>query len=73
MREVYIETASIRLDQLLKLANIAASRGEAKALIRKGFISVNFQTTTKRSKKIFSGDIVTVNNTTEKIKVCSQS
>ncbi len=73
MREVYIETASIRLDQLLKLANIAASGGEAKALIRKGFISVNFQTTTKRSKKIFSGDIVTVNNTTEKIKVCSQS
>lgn len=55
---VRINTEFIRLDALLKLANIAASGGQAKWKIQNGEILVNGKPCTQRGKKIRSGDSV---------------
>lgn len=51
----------IKLDQFLKLADLAASGGEAKYLIRTGEIFVNGHEETRRGRKLRHGDVVTVN------------
>lgn len=48
----------IRLDQFLKLAGLAATGGQAKALIQEGQIAVNGETETRRGRKLFPGDHV---------------
>ncbi|MCB0088287.1 MAG: RNA-binding S4 domain-containing protein [Caldilineaceae bacterium] len=50
---------TIKLDQFLKLAQIVHSGGEAKQLIRAGFIMVNGQVETRRGRKLRPGDVVT--------------
>ncbi|MFH1729913.1 MAG: RNA-binding S4 domain-containing protein [Pseudomonadota bacterium] len=55
-----IDTAFIKLDSLLKLANIAESGGHAKHLIKNEFVLLNNQVILLRGKKIYPGDIVTV-------------
>lgn len=49
----------IKLDQLLKAANIAGSGGEAKILIEEGSVLYNGEIETRRGKKIYRGDRVT--------------
>ncbi len=51
----------IRLDQFLKLADIAQSGGEAKVLIQSGEVNVNGEVETRRKRKLRPGDIVEVN------------
>ena len=51
----------IRLDQFLKLADIAQSGGEAKVLIQSGEVSVNGEVETRRKRKLRPGDIVEIN------------
>ena len=46
----------IALDALLKATGLAASGGEAKALIVAGQVSVNGQTETRRGRKVRAGD-----------------
>jgi len=53
----------IRLDQFLKLAGIAATGGQAKALIQDGKITVNGETETRRGRKLFPGDHVRFDDT----------
>ena len=48
----------ITLDALLKATGLAASGGEAKALIANGQVSVNGQPETRRGRKLRSGDLV---------------
>lgn len=50
----------IRLDQFLKLAQVVQSGGEAKHLIRAGFVTVNGVVETRRGRKLYNGDVVTV-------------
>ncbi|MBQ9963550.1 MAG: S4 domain-containing protein YaaA [Clostridia bacterium] len=59
-----IQTEFIRLDALLKLANVAQSGGQAKWMIQDGTVSVNGEVCTQRGKKIRVGDTVTVNGQT---------
>ena len=59
-----IQTEFIRLDALLKLANVAQSGGQAKWMIQDGTVSVNGEVCTQRGKKIRVGDMVTVNGQT---------
>lgn len=50
---------TIKLDQFMKLANLASTGGEAKHLIRDGKVSVNGEREIRRGRKLRSGDIVT--------------
>ncbi len=48
----------VRLDDLLKLANIAGSGGEAKTMVQGGAVKVNGVVETRRGKKLHAGDKV---------------
>ncbi|HBF4431493.1 TPA: RNA-binding S4 domain-containing protein [Clostridioides difficile] len=67
MTEITIESEYIKLDQFLKLAEIASTEGHAKFLIQEGLVTVNDEIELRRGKKIKSGDIVEIEGT--KIKV----
>ena len=58
MQQVFIHTAFIRLDQLLKLVQVASGGGEAKLLIQAGEVQVNGETETRRGRKLRIGDRV---------------
>ena len=53
-----IKTEFIKLDSLLKYANILSSGGEAKIAIQNGAVTVNGEVCTQRGKKIHPGDRV---------------
>ena len=67
MLETKLNKEFIKLDQLLKLENIASTGGEAKMMILDGLVKVNGVVELARGKKIRSGDLVEVFD--EKIKV----
>lgn len=54
----------IKLDQFLKLQQIAPTGGIAKLLIQDGIVHVNGAVETRRGRKLFNGDRVTVDNQT---------
>ncbi len=56
--EVKISSEFIKLDQLLKFANIVSSGGEAKLVISEGMVKLNGEVETRRGKKIHPGDEV---------------
>ncbi len=60
--EIKIKDEYIKLDQLLKFANLVASGGEAKEVIKEGLVLVNGEVETRRGKKIRNGDIVVFAN-----------
>lgn len=55
---VEIFTDYIKLDSFLKYAVFAASGGEAKELIKDGFVTVNGAACFERGKKLRGGDTV---------------
>ena len=57
-KTVSITTEFIKLEALLKLANLVGTGGEAKMLIQDGQASVNGEVCTMRSKKLRPGDTV---------------
>jgi ribosome-associated protein len=48
----------IRLGQLLKVAGIVDSGGEAKTLIAEGGVTVNGETETRRGRQLHAGDLL---------------
>ena len=60
MKTVKIETPFIKLDSLLKLADLVSSGGEAKIVISEGMVKVNGEVCTMRGKKIRPGDTVEI-------------
>ena len=54
------ESPTIRLDQFLKLADVAQSGGEAKIMIQGGEVRVNGEVETRRKKQLQPGDEVQV-------------
>ncbi len=50
----------ITLGQFLKVASLASSGGEAKALIGRGSVRVNGETEQRRGRKLVPGDVVQV-------------
>lgn len=56
--KISITTEFIRLDALLKLANLVGSGGQAKLKIQDGQVMVNGEVCTQRGKKIRVGDII---------------
>ncbi|AUN12804.1 RNA-binding mediating protein [[Clostridium] sordellii] len=67
MLEIKIDSEFIKLDQFLKLVDIASTGGHAKFLIQEGLVKVNGEIETRRGKKLRSDDIVEVEGNTIKI------
>lgn len=60
VEEIVIRDQTIRLGQLLKLASVVATGGEAKARIQKGEVLVNGAIETRRGTQLRVGDLVEV-------------
>ena len=60
MDEIEIRGGVIRLGQLLKLADVADSGAEAKALLADGAVLVNGEVETRRGRQVRTGDVVSV-------------
>ena len=58
MENVVIQTEFIKLQALLKFANLVSTGGEAKERIQAGEVTVNGEVCTMRGKKIRPGDDV---------------
>ena len=56
MTEITIKTEFIKLDALLKFANLVSSGGEAKIRIAEGEVQVNGEKCTMRGRKLRPGD-----------------
>lgn len=67
MTEIKIDTEFIKLDALLKFANLVSSGGEAKISIAEGEVLVNDVPCTMRGKKLRPGDTVSLDGETVKI------
>jgi len=57
-RDVQIRDETIRLGQLLKLAGLAGSGAEARALVQDGAVHVNGEVETRRGRQLRRGDLV---------------
>jgi ribosome-associated protein len=64
VRPVPIRDESIRLGQLLKLADLVDDGGEAKELLLRGLVQVNGAVETRRGRQLVPGDTVTVGGQT---------
>jgi ribosome-associated protein len=60
VREVEIRGYVIRLGQLLKLAGLAGSGTDAKALLADGAVTVNGEPEERRGRQLHPGDVVAV-------------
>lgn len=58
MREIVITTEFVKLQDLLKLAGLVETGGEAKERIQAGEARVNGESCVQRGKKIRPGDVV---------------
>ena len=64
METITITTEYIKLQDLLKLAGVVYTGGEAKVLIQEGAVTVNGEVCTQRGKKLRPGDTATVDGQT---------
>ena len=60
MREVGVRDDGIRLGQFLKLADLADTGADAKALLEGGRVTVNGEPETRRGRQLVRGDVVEV-------------
>ena len=67
MREVPIRGDMIRLGQLLKLAGLAGSGGDARALVEDGAVTVNGEVETRRGRQLHPGDVIAVGDESVRI------
>lgn len=67
MKDIKITTEYIKLGQLLKFSGTVSIGTEAAGLIAGGNIKVNGETCLMRGKKLYPGDIISVNG--EEIRI----
>lgn len=72
-RPAAITTEYIELDKLLKRENLAASGGQARALIDQGLVRVNGAEETRRRRKCRPGDVVAFAGTTLRVEALSRN
>lgn len=63
MTEITIKTDYIKLNQLLKLASILSNGADYKIWILDNVVKQNDIQVTERGKKIYKGDILSINDT----------
>ena len=67
MDEVQIRDGSIRLVQLLKLANLVESGSDVRDLVQQGVVLVNGEPELRRGRQLRDGDVVTVGATSVRV------
>lgn len=65
MKTVYIDTEFITMSQFLKLTDLIQSGGQAKFFLKENNILVNNQKEDRRGKKLFTDDIIKIENVGE--------
>jgi ribosome-associated protein len=60
IRDVPIRDDTIRLGQLLKLADLVEAGADVKPLVAAGEVAVNGRPETRRGRQLVRGDVVTV-------------
>jgi len=68
MQEVKINTEFIKLSQMMKMANLVQSGGEAKQFILQEQVIVNNEICTQKGKKLYQDDIIEFDGTKYVIK-----
>ena len=63
----------IKLDQFLKVTDVASSGGDAKLLIRSGAVSVNGEMELRRGRKLYDNDVVTVDDVSFTVHLAEES
>jgi len=58
MNEIMINREPVELFKILKFEGLASTGGEAKLLVAEGLVSVNGDVETRKSKKMFAGDVI---------------
>lgn len=58
MNTIEITTEYIKLQDMLKLAGLTYTGGEAKVMVQEGLVTVNGEVCTMRGRKICPGDTV---------------
>ncbi len=64
---VEITTDYLKLEQLLKIADIVSSGGEAKLFLQENEILVNGEEEHRRGRKLYPGDLITIDGKVYKI------
>lgn len=67
--DIKISTEYIKLQQILKLANVLDSGSDVKYYLEQSLVKVNGELATQRGKKLYTGDVVEVEGF-EQIVVC---
>ena len=73
LRETPMSDDFIKLDQFLKITDVARSGGEAKLIIRSGEVSVNGEMELRRGRKLYDNDVVTVEDASFTVHLLSES
>ncbi|MBQ6998488.1 MAG: RNA-binding S4 domain-containing protein [Clostridia bacterium] len=60
MEEIKITSEFIKLDQLLKFANLVENGADAKFLVKNGYVSVDGEVETRRGRKLRGGEVVEI-------------
>ena len=60
MEEIEIRGEMIRLGQLLKLAALAGSGSEARAMLEENGVTVNGEPEARRGRQLHRGDVVAI-------------
>lgn len=66
-------TEFIKLDQFLKVTDVARSGGDAKLLIRSGEVNVNGEMELRRGRKLYDQDVVTVGEISFTVEILAQT
>ncbi|MCL1823424.1 MAG: RNA-binding S4 domain-containing protein [Oscillospiraceae bacterium] len=69
MQKIVINPPFIKLEQFLKLCSAVSSGGEAKIIIQNGKVAVNNEVCLMRGKKLFGGEIITLDSNTFEVIV----
>ena len=69
MVEIIIYSEPLTLGQFLKFSGLILSGGEVKKFIENNEVLVNGVHETRRGKKLFSGDLIVVNNKKYVLKI----
>ncbi len=60
MEEIKITSEFIKLDQLLKFANLVENGADAKFLVQNGYVSVDGEVEQRRGRKLRGGEVVEI-------------
>lgn len=63
----------MKLDQFLKFQGVTLTGGQAKQLIRSGFVTVNGELEVRRGRQLNAGDIVTVEDESFEVELAPDS